>query len=106
MSREVAALRTYTSQSPEDLRESGREKPARGMLDLCRTCIFSGEKVTNHLAELHEFRKLGRLAEISVCAESLHVLAVALESEDVTIRTSASLQRELARSLRSISPPL
>ena len=28
------------------------------------------------------------------------------ESEDVTTKTSASLQRALARSLRSISPPL
>ena len=36
------------------------------------------EKVTNKLAELHEFRKLGRLAEIPVGAESVHFLAVAL----------------------------
>ena len=32
----------------------------------------------NKLAELHEFRKLGGLAEIPVGAESVHVLAVAL----------------------------
>ena len=32
----------------------------------------------NKLAELHEFRKLGGLAEIPVGAESVHVVAVAL----------------------------
>ena len=48
------------------------------MLDLCRTCIFSCEKVTDNFAELHEFRKFGRLTEIPIGAESVHFLAVAL----------------------------
>ena len=38
---------------------------------------FLRQKVTNKRPELHEFRKLGRFAEIPVGAESVHVLAVA-----------------------------
>ena len=36
------------------------------------------QKLTNKRTEFHEFRKLGRLSEIPVGAESFHVLAVAL----------------------------
>jgi hypothetical protein len=38
--------------------------------------MVAGEKLADEMAQLHKFRKLGRLAEIAVGAERIHFIAV------------------------------
>ena len=50
--------------------------PAKAKVHSCQGPIFALQKIADHLTERHEFRKLGRLTEISVRAERVHFLAV------------------------------
>ncbi len=43
----------------------------------CRKSVLVGQKVADHLAQHHEFRKLGWFSEIPVRAQRVHFLAVA-----------------------------
>ncbi len=51
--------------------------PAKAKVYSCQEPIFALEKIADHLTKHHEFRKLGRLTEISVRTERVHFLAVA-----------------------------
>jgi hypothetical protein len=51
--------------------------PAKAKVHSCQRSIFALQNIADHLTERHEFRKLGRLTEISVRTQRVHFLAVA-----------------------------
>jgi len=70
-------MRTIGAEALESQRESGRTITARATVCSCQRPILSRQEVADDLAKQHEFRKLGRLAEVSIRAQGVHFGAVA-----------------------------
>ena len=81
---------------------------AKAKVHSCQRPIFALQKIADHLTERHEFRKLGRLTEIPVRAESSHFLAVAArirgrDNENKSV-VAARTDAELAQYVPSFVP--